>query len=86
MLLHDNRLNGDVIEEVLRLFEQKRYRFVSLDAAQSDGAYQIPDTYITKFGPMWGYRWASERNVKVNGGLEAEPPKWILDYAKTGSK
>ena len=80
MLLHDNRLNADVIEQVLALFVEKRYKFVSLDAAQSDPAYRTADTYITKFGPMWGYRWANERNVKVNGKLEADPPKWILEY------
>jgi peptidoglycan/xylan/chitin deacetylase (PgdA/CDA1 family) len=82
MLLHDNRLNADVIEKVLRFFEEKRYRFVSLDEAQSDAAYRTPETYITKFGPMWGYRWANERNVKVNGSLETDPPKWIMDLAK----
>jgi peptidoglycan/xylan/chitin deacetylase (PgdA/CDA1 family) len=82
MLLHDNRLNADVIGEVLKLFEEKKYRFVSLDAAQADAAYHTPETYITKFGPMWGYRWARERNVKVNGALEPEPPEWILQYGK----
>jgi hypothetical protein len=46
MLLHDNRLNADVIEQVLRLFEEKRYRFVSLDAAQADPAYRTPETSI----------------------------------------
>ncbi len=86
MLLHDNRLNADVIEQVLRLFEEKPYRFVSLDAAQADSAYRTPETYITRFGPMWGYRWANERNVKVNGGLETDPPKWILNYGKVGVK
>jgi hypothetical protein len=30
MLLHANRLNADVIEQVLRLFEDKQYQFVSL--------------------------------------------------------
>src|SRR5580693_1533438 len=74
MLLHDNRLNADVIEQVLQLFTRKQYRFVSLDAAQADAAYQTPETFITMFGPMWGYRWANERNVKVNGKLEQEPP------------
>jgi peptidoglycan/xylan/chitin deacetylase (PgdA/CDA1 family) len=82
MLLHDNRLNSDVMEQVLRIFEEKQYRFVSLDAAQADSAYRIPNTYITKFGPMWGYRWAKERNVKVNGSLETDPPKWILEYGR----
>ena len=83
MLVHDNQLNADVIDQVLRLFENKQYRFVALAAAQADPAYQTPDTDITKFGPMWGYRWAKERNIKVNGSLEKEPPKWILDYGKS---
>lgn len=82
MLLHDNRLNGDVIDQVLRLFDEKQYKFVPLEVAQADAAYRTPDTYITKFGPMWGYRWAKERNIKVSGSLETEPPKWILEYGK----
>jgi len=84
MLLHDNRLNADVIAQVL--FEEKRYRFASLEAAQADAAYRTPETKVTKFGPMWGYRWARERNVKVNGSLEPDPPKWILQYGKESAR
>jgi len=80
MLLHDNRLNADVIEAVLRLFEDRRYRFVSLREALSDPTYRVPETYVTKFGPMWGYRWAKERKVQVNGSLEPEPAKWVSEY------
>lgn len=79
MLLHDNRLNADVIKGVLELFERKAYKFVSLSAAESDAAYSIPDTYITQYGPMWGYRWAKERKVQVDGRLEPEPPQWIVN-------
>jgi peptidoglycan/xylan/chitin deacetylase (PgdA/CDA1 family) len=82
MLLHDNQLNADVIDQLLVLFEKKQYKFVSLERAQSDPVYQIPDTYITKYGPMWGYRWAAVRGVKVNGRLEPEPPEWVLQYGK----
>lgn len=82
MLLHINRLNADVIEPLLTLFRQRDYKFVTLAEAQSDPAYKTPDTYVTKFGPMWGYRWAAVRNVKVDGSLEPEPPQWILDYTK----
>jgi peptidoglycan/xylan/chitin deacetylase (PgdA/CDA1 family) len=82
MLLHDNRLNADVIEQLLDLFTKRRYGFVSLASAQADPAYRTPDTYITKFGPMWGYRWAGERKVKVDGRLEPDPPKWISEYGK----
>jgi peptidoglycan/xylan/chitin deacetylase (PgdA/CDA1 family) len=86
MLLHDNQLNADVIEQVLTLFEEKRYGFVSLGAAQADVAYETADTNITKFGPMWGYRWPKERSVKVNGRLEPDPPKWILEYGEASAK
>jgi peptidoglycan/xylan/chitin deacetylase (PgdA/CDA1 family) len=84
MLMHDNPLNSDTIDDLLKLFEARGYKFVTLKTAQSDPAYKTPDTYINKFGPMWGYRWAQELKVKVNGNLETEPPKWILDYGKEG--
>jgi peptidoglycan/xylan/chitin deacetylase (PgdA/CDA1 family) len=82
MLLHVNRLNADMVDAVMSLFEQKHYTFVTLDKAYADPAFAIPDTFVTPYGPMWGYRWAAERGVKVNGKLELEPPAWILDYGK----
>ncbi len=82
MVLHANRLNADILEEILSLFEEKKYRFVSLEAAQSDPAYRVPDTFATKFGPMWGYRWAKELGIEVDGSLESEPPAWIAQYGK----
>jgi peptidoglycan/xylan/chitin deacetylase (PgdA/CDA1 family) len=86
MLLHDNRLNADMIDQILRIFEEKQYKFVTLDVAQSDAAYRTPETFITAYGMMWGYRWAKVRNVKVIGSLETEPPLWILDYGKPAAK
>ncbi len=82
MLLHLNRLNAAVIDRILTLFEGLEYRFVSLETAQSDPAYAHPPKYATKFGPMWGYRWARERGVKVDGSVEKEPPQWLLNYAE----
>jgi hypothetical protein len=82
MLIHDNQLNADVIEGLLSAFEKKEYRWITLSEAEGDPVYRDPETYITQYGPMWGYRWAKERNVKVDGSQEPEPPKWIADYAK----
>lgn len=82
MLLHANPLNAEFIEPILAMFENRGYRFVSLAEAQSDPAYRIPETYITGFGPMWGYRWARERGIHVDGSLEKDPPQWIMDYGK----
>jgi hypothetical protein len=35
---------------------------------------------------MWGYRWAAELRVRVNGAFESEPPAWVLQYGKEQSK
>ena len=82
MLLHVNRLNADLIDKVLELFEQKHYRFVTLDAALSDPAFKTPDEFVTKYGWMWGYRWAKELGIHVNGSLESEAPAWVKEYDK----
>jgi peptidoglycan/xylan/chitin deacetylase (PgdA/CDA1 family) len=82
MLIHDNQLNADAIDDLLAIFERKQFHFISLSEAEADPAYREPETFITSFGPMWGYRWAKERNVKVDGSLEPDPPKWVTDYAK----
>jgi peptidoglycan-N-acetylglucosamine deacetylase len=85
MLLHDNQLNADTIQQVLSLFQQRGYRFVSLAEALQSPAYAIPETFITKYGPMWGYRWAQELNVKVSGRDEPDPPAWVAEYRKKHS-
>jgi peptidoglycan/xylan/chitin deacetylase (PgdA/CDA1 family) len=82
MLLHANPLNAELIDKVLAMFEARGYRFVTLAEAQSDPAYRTPDTWITKFGPMWGYRWAQEKGVHVDGRREKDPPQWVADYGK----
>jgi peptidoglycan/xylan/chitin deacetylase (PgdA/CDA1 family) len=85
MLLHDNLLNADTIDDVLALFRERNYRFVSLEEAEKDPAYRIPETHPTAYGIMWGYRWATERGVKVNGKLEKEPPDWVTHYGEAGA-
>jgi peptidoglycan/xylan/chitin deacetylase (PgdA/CDA1 family) len=80
MLLHANRLNADMLDQILKIFEDEKYRFVTLEKAQSDPAYRTPDTDLTEAGPMWGYRWARELKIKVDGSKEPEVPAWIAAY------
>jgi peptidoglycan/xylan/chitin deacetylase (PgdA/CDA1 family) len=80
MLLHINRLNAETLDAQLALFLKAGYRFVSLTEAQADPVYAQPPRLPTRFGPMWGYRWARDRGVKVNGSLEEEPPNWVAEY------
>lgn len=39
MLLHASRLNADTLDQVLKVFEKLKYRFVTRPEAQSDPAY-----------------------------------------------
>jgi predicted transcriptional regulator len=57
-----NRLNAAVLEDVLTMFE-KGYRFVSLAEAETDQAFATPETYVSKWGPMWGYPAAALRSA-----------------------
>jgi peptidoglycan/xylan/chitin deacetylase (PgdA/CDA1 family) len=82
MLLHANRLNAELIGDILRMFEARHYRFVSLAEAQADPAFLTPDTFATKFGPMWGYRWAHVLGIRVDGSKELEAPDWIRAYGR----
>ena len=82
LLLHLNRVNAASLERVLDIFVEGGYRFISLSEAQSDPAYAQPPKFSTRFGPMWGYRWARERGVKVDGSREQEPPEWVARYGE----
>lgn len=86
MLLHANRLNAATIDSLLDLFRSSGYRFISLEQAQADPAYATAPAVATKFGPMWGYRWARERKIKIDGRLEQEPPAWVGAYASATGK
>lgn len=82
MLLHVNRINADAMRGILSLFEESGYGFITLQKAQADAAYRRPLSHATKHGPMWGYRWARDRDAEVDGSLEKEPPEWIVSYGE----
>lgn len=82
LLLHVNALNAATLDAQLNVFREAGYRFVSLAEAQFDPAYAEPPEKATRFGPMWGYRWARDLDIKVDGHLEREPPEWVSEYAE----
>lgn len=84
MLLHSNRINAATLDRLLAVFRSEGFGFTSLAQAQADAAYRTPPVFATRFGPMWGYRWARERRVPFDGSREQEPPAWLQSYAETG--
>jgi hypothetical protein len=35
---------------------------------------------------MWGYRWAKELGVKVDGRIEPQTPAWMIEHGRAGKQ
>ncbi|KAK0351078.1 hypothetical protein LTR94_026422, partial [Friedmanniomyces endolithicus] len=80
-LLHLNQLNADTLPRLLELYRDRGFAFTSLAQAQADPAYLRGSNFVSRYGPMWAYRWAREYAVRVDGSKETEPPAWVSTYA-----
>lgn len=82
MLLHANALNADTFDALAAGLRTRGYRFVDLDEALRDPAYQRPDAYMGALGTSWLHRWAMAAGrpwTFWNG--QPTSPKWVLDLA-----
>jgi peptidoglycan/xylan/chitin deacetylase (PgdA/CDA1 family) len=79
LLLHANDINADCLDEMLRRYAARGYRFVTLDEAMNDPAYQTKDTYVGIYGPTWLWRWVRSKGMKVSSKDDPEPPVWVMD-------
>lgn len=82
LLIHANDINADCLDELLKRLEGRGYRFVTLDQAMEDKAYQTRDDYIGLNGPSWVHRWTVSLGLKMKLDQEPDPPKWVLDMFK----
>lgn len=79
LLIHTNDLNADCLDEMLKRFEARGYRFITLDEAAADPAYQTKETLITSGGPTWLWRWMKSKGMNVSFKDDPEPPKWVME-------
>ena len=79
LLLHANDINADCLDEMLRRLAARGYRFVTLDEAMSDPAYQTKDTSVSKYGPSWLWRWMKSKGMSLSFNDDPEPPSWVTD-------
>ena len=79
LIIHSNDINADCLDEMLRRFAARGYKFVTLDSVMADPAYQTENTYINKYGPTWFVRWARTKGLKLDFSGDADPPKWVMD-------
>ena len=82
LLIHANDLNAEALDELLTRCEARGYRFVSLDQAMADPAYQTRDTWVGKMGPTWFMRWSGGQVAEVASltvGLLTLPERYPQD-------
>lgn len=79
LLLHANDINADCLDEMLRRYEARGYRFITLDEAMADPAYQTKDTLVSTRGPTWLWRWTKSLGLNISFKDDPDPPKWVMD-------
>lgn len=72
LLLHANTLNADHLEALLSRLVDRGYRFVTLEEALKDPAYQLPEQH-TRHGYSWIRRWQLAAGIK---------PPWPPDLSE----
>ena len=82
MLMHDNSLNADHLDELVKLMRGRGYEFVPLAEALKDPAYQLPDDFVGEDGISWLKRWRFTQGKPLSMGKEPEPPQFIQDLYK----
>jgi peptidoglycan/xylan/chitin deacetylase (PgdA/CDA1 family) len=79
LIIHVNDITADSLDEMLRRFAERGYKFATLDKVMADPAYQTKDTMVTKFGPTWLWRWTRSKGMDLDFASDPDPPKWVVD-------
>ncbi len=82
IIVHADEINGDCLEELLTRLEKRGYKFISLEEALRDPAYQTPDGYIGKYGPSYLHRWRISLGKPNLLKDEPDPPQWVIELSK----
>lgn len=84
LLTHANTINSFCLGDVLSRLEAEGYRFVTLEQAIQDPAYQSEDKYVNNGGISWLHRWALTQGKK-GAFFKGEPdvPADIARLAET---
>lgn len=82
LLIHANDINADCLDEMLNRLTARGYRFVTLDGALEDEAYQTRDDYIGPAGPSWLHRWTLSMGMKWERDREPGLEDWVLEAFK----
>ena len=86
LLLHANFLNSDYFDDVAVMLRQRGYKFINLDDALKDEAYNLPDTFVKRAGISWLHRWALDKGREYILPNEPKTPDFVLKAAGVESE
>ena len=81
LLLHANELNADNLGQLVKLFTERGYRFITLKEALTDPVYQAPDKY--KATSDWLNHWSFSQGKQFTAPA---PPEFIQKAYAESSK
>jgi peptidoglycan/xylan/chitin deacetylase (PgdA/CDA1 family) len=85
--LHVNQMNADVLDDLLALFERHGYKFIPMEQALADPAYETRDDFVGSDGISWLLRWQPALGKPIGYRDSPEPPQWVQDeYHELNSK
>lgn len=79
LLLHANEINADHFGALAVLLKQRGYRFITLDEALTDPAYQLPEAQSTR-GISWLHRWMLAKGLAMDE--ETAEAAWVREAAR----
>ncbi|MGO1070255.1 polysaccharide deacetylase family protein [Lysobacter sp. CA199] len=86
-LIHANALNAASYGDLIAMARKRGYRFIGLDEAMRDRAYERTDAYTGPAGPSWLHRWAiGEKKPASFFADEPEVPAWVMSLAQLESE
>ena len=83
LLIHASALNAAEFDHLAAMMKARGYRFITLERALEDAAFNTPDTYVGPSGITWLHRWALTRGVdKAFYKGEPDVPPFVADNSK----
>ncbi|MEO7505723.1 MAG: polysaccharide deacetylase, partial [Pyrinomonadaceae bacterium] len=86
-LLHANAINADLFGDLAKMLEQRHYRFITLEEAVKEPAYQTQrDEFTGGSGISWIHRWALTKGKQFILTNEPTVPEFVLKAAGVESE
>ncbi len=80
LLLHANTLNADHVDDMIKMFQDRNYTFISMEEALKDPAYQLKEATVKK-GLSWLHRWMLFKGLEIRE--EPSEPETISELFKS---